>query len=280
MSFLEGIFGKKTDATGPSQENSVKLDPALQKIFDLAMPYAKQYAKEKPKIFEGDTVAGFNSNDLDAQQQALGAVPAVQSTAANAKSANDNMLSADFLNPETNPFLQKYGQTLTSNIQRQWAENGAKTLRNEDVAAGGAYGGGNSRNMIADILGQQGTDRTAADALTTLYNDAWKTNLGAQQQAVSQAPQVQQQQLLGAGVTGAVGQQQRAMQQAKLDAEVAKFNAQQGLKLSKSQDIFNLVSGAAPFGSKASSSVTPGQPANDPVKTALGLGFGALGSLF
>lgn len=278
MGIFDSLFGEKTDATGPSQENSIKLSAEQQKLFDMALPFATKFADGPAKIYQGPTVAGFNTNDKAAQQAALGALPEINQAAGNALGAHSFLTDPGILSPDSNKYLAAHGKNISDELTRQWQQGGALTLKNDAVMSGGMYGGGNTRNMITDTVGSTQVNRNIGDQLTDLYSGAYGQGLDAMKAGLGYTPTVQAAQTYGAGVQSAVGEAQRSMQQAKMDADLAKFNANQNVNLSKAQDIINLVNGMP--GATGVSSVTPGQPANDPIKNAIGLGASLLGSAF
>lgn len=251
------------------QTNSVQLSPEQQQVFELAFPSVEKYASATPQIFNGTTVADFTSPEIQGQQALLQAAQGQVSQLAGAGStANQFLMDPAILSPDSNPFLKSYGDNLTRTITDNLMQNILPGINRESVVAGGPYSAATTRPAIAEGLAIQGTGREIAGGLSSLYSNAYGQGLDALKSGIQLNPQTMASQLVGGSVQGAVGAQQRAMEQAKLNEQVQKFYLQQNLPFLKAQDLFSLIS-AMP-GGQGVSTVSGAQPGKSPAMGALG----------
>lgn len=281
-----------------TQTNTVQLSPEQNELFNLALPYIKDYAKDPADIYRGKTIADFNANEVLAQQKALQAGNAGAQIGDSVKQASQFLLNPDILSPDSNPWLQQHGDAITQTMTRNLTESILPQIRSGATAAGGAYSGGSSREGIAQGLAIGRTGDAIGNNLTDLYSRAYTSGLSAMGGAINSSPTAQAAQLFGPSVMSQVGAQQRAMEQAKLDEAARLFLLEEQLPFLTAGDIMSLmqsmpggagvstVSGATPSRSRASgflggaatgaalgSALLPGPG------TAIGAGAGALMSL-
>lgn len=260
------------------QENTVELSPEQQKIFNLAMPYASRYAKTQPKLYSGQTIAGFTPNEVAGQQGAIDAATGTGTQlATQAADTTKFLLNPALLDPSSNPHLAANGQAITTNMTRNLTESILPGVRSGATMSGGAYSGGNTRDQMAEMLAVGRTNEAIGQSLSKLYGDAYNYGLGTMSGAVSMTPEVQAAQLFGPKVQAAVGAQQRSAEQAALDEAQSRFYLQQQLPLLKAQELMGLISGMP--GGKGVSTVTPATPGTNPLMQGLGLGMSTLGMM-
>ena len=157
-----------------------------------------RFAREiNPAVYSGQRVAGFTDPELQAQsliaERALAGDPTVQQ----AQGLLGGTLSGDYLN---NPFLQ---QQIGSALQ------GAVNKATSQYALGGRLGS----SAFAGALGS-GITGAVAPILAQQYD----AERGRQMQAAGMAPQLAEQRFSDLSRLAGVGQQQREMQQANLQA--------------------------------------------------------------
>lgn len=261
--------GGSTPAT-TTQESSVKLSPEQQKLMSLAMPGIEAYASKPLEQFSGSAIAGFNQNEVAAQDAYLnGAAATGGGLATQAAGAQSKLLDPGFmLDVQNNQYLQGAMNANADVLTRALTEQALPAVAQGSTQAGGMYSGGSSREGIAQ---GQAIGRTA-DAISNsnagMLMDAYKTGLGGMQSALQNNVNVQAQQLFAPDVMGAVGGQQRAMEQAQLDEQVNKFYTAQQLPYLQSKDIISLVQGLP--GATNVSQVTGATPKPNMVSAGLG----------
>lgn len=255
-----------------TQTSQVQLSPEQQKLFQLALPYANQYASQPLQNYGGQTIAGFNPTELAAQNlYKSNASPVGMELGELAAGSQKFMLSTDQLNPESNPYLSATADQITGKISDRLTQNILPNIRAEGVQAGGMYSGGSSRQHMAENLAGVGAVREMGDALNNLYGSAYTAGLGNISRAIGQNPSAQAQQLFGADVLGAVGGQERAMEQAGLDEALKRWGLEQQLPYMRASEILGLLSGMP--GATATTTMTGAAPKGN--KFA-GAGGGAL----
>lgn len=260
-------MGSKSGGT-TTQTNSVELSPGQKEIEKLLIPQAKAAAATDYKAYDGPTVAGFNPNDVAAQQGTLAAAGAMGNLAAGGNAAQSFLLNPDILNPTSNPFLKAQGDALSTQIGDNFSRVIMPNLRSADVQASGMYSGGNTKAGIAQGLAASDATKTIGSSLTDLYYKSYQSGLDAMGRAVQANPQTIAANLIAPTAIGAVGEQQRGMEQANLDAATSKYYFNQLAPMMKAQDLATLI-GTMP-GGKGVSTVTGAQPASSPIKSALG----------
>lgn len=252
-----------------TQTSQIQLSPEQQKLFNLALPYAQQYASQPLTSYGGQTIAGFNPTETAAQGlYKSNAAPVGMELGELAAGSQKFMLSTDQLNPESNPYLSDMGDAITRKISDRLTQNVLPAIRAEGVNAGGMYSGGSTRQQMSENLAGVGATREMGDALTGLYGNAYASGLGNINRAIGQNPTAQAQQLFGADVLGAVGGQERAMEQAGLDEALKKWALEQQLPYMRSSEILGLLSGMP--GATATTTMTGAAPKGNKMAGAAG----------
>ncbi len=231
------------DSQPLQQTSSIQLSPEQQGISNLAFPFAQQFGQTPLQLPTGSGVAGFAPAELQAQQGALDVAGSSQLGQQSA-GALSNILSPGFLDPASNPALGAQSAAVTDVATQNLLNNILPALRSGAAVSGGPFSGGSSREGIAEGLAVGETQRAITNALAGLQAQNFQTGLGAQVQGLGLSPQVQAGQLFGPGVQGAVGAQQRGLDQAQLSEQQQRETLQQLLPLLQSQQLFGLVSGS------------------------------------
>lgn len=258
---------KETPTT--TQTNEVQLSPAQKELEALLIPQAKIAAGTDYAAYGGPTVAGFTPNEVAGQQGVVGAAQGGITDLANAgNKAQQFMLDPSMLNPETNPFLKAQGDAVAGSISRNFTQNIMPSLRSGDTLASGMYSGGNTKAGQTQGLAAGATSQASADALTDLYFKSYQQGLGTMQNAVQNNPSVIAANLVAPTALGAVGQQQRSMDQANMDAKAQQYYFNQFAPMLKTQDLASII-GSLP-GGKGVSTVQGAKPQGGGIKGALG----------
>jgi hypothetical protein len=261
-------MGSKSSPKKTTQTNKVELSPEQQQLANLGLPYAQQFASTDLQLPQ-TTVAGFNPNEIYGQQLALGqAMGPMTDLSQKAAASNSFLMDPSLLSPDSNPYLAAQGDAITRTMTNNLNESILPGLRAGSTIAGGMYSGGQSRAGIAEGLATGRTNQALGDALANLYSGAYNTGLSTMTSAIGQNPQVMKGLLYPSTVISGVGGQQRAMEQAQLDATNQNQWAQQMLPLLQAQQIYGLMN-ALPGGTGVST-VTGAQPSSNPAMSGLG----------
>ena len=276
-----------------TQTSGIRLSAPQQQIADQAFGQAAQFGAQPLQLPQGSGVAGFAPAELQAQQNALQVAQQSQLGQQGAAQLG-NILSPQFLDPSSNPALAAQSAAVTDVATQNLLNNILPALRGGASVQGGPFSA-NSRSGIAQGLAAGQTQQGIANALAQLQGQNFQSVLGAQGQGLGQLGATQQAGLFGAGTQGAVGAQQRGLEQAQLtDARQQEFQ-QQLLPLLQAQQLFGLqaaspgatgfteVQGAQPGAPSGLQSTLGGAAAGASVGglpgAFIGGGLGALGSL-
>ena len=257
-------------APSTTQETTVKLSPQQEELFNLAMPGVKNYASTPIQQYDGSTIAGFSPTETAAQNAYIGgAAPAGGALATQAAGAQSKLLDPNFmLDVGNNEYLKNAMKVNEDSVTRQLTEQALPAVATGATQAGGMYSGGSSREGIAQGQAIGRASKAISDSNSTMMLDAYNRGLTGMQTAIQQNPSVQAQQLFAPDVMSAVGGQQRALEQAKLDEQVKKFYTGQQLPFLQSQDIISMISGM-PGGTNVSTA-TGSVPRPNMVSAGLG----------
>jgi len=250
------------------QINKTELSDEQKKLFNIAFPYAQEYASNPAQVYTGQTIAELNPLERQAQQTALTAAQSGDALAGTAADTNKFLLDPKILSPDSNPWLKASGDAIANRQTQTLLENILPKIRDTSTVAGGLFSGGNTREDIASGLAAGRTQQSIGDALASLYSSAYSSGLDALGTGVKLAPVTQASQLFGAQIQGQVGAQDRAIEQLKLDEAANRFNLEQALPFMTARDILSLMSGLP--GGTGISTVTGAQPSTNPYMNVLG----------
>lgn len=240
-----------------TQTNKIELSPEQQQLFELAFPFAQQYAQQGLESYGGQTVAPMSAENLQAQQMAMGAIPGVSDLASKSASTQGFLLDPNQLNPASNPFLKAQGDAITGTVTDNLLERVLPALRGGATQTGGMYSGGNTKAGVAEGLAVGKTNQDISNALAGLYGDAYKFGISTMGDAVKNNPSVQAQQLMGSTIAGAVGTQNQQQQQLELNDAYNRWMIDQQMPFIRAQDLMGMINGMP--GATGTSTVT-GQP--------------------
>lgn len=302
---------------GSTSTTTQELSPEQQQLLAIAMPTAKEFAANPPDLFNRSSVAGFTPLQQKAQTSATSMADTLGNYIGGARDANQQvqntalpagleallgiaqggnippvlqwMINGGALNPDSNPSLQKYGQSMVGNLSDELQQKVLPGIRGGAQTAGQV---GSSRQGIAEGLALGDFNQQAGTMLQGLYSnaygqgldatnkglgtyasmlglqgDAGKTLLGAGQQAQAFMPELAQLSLMPSQILDAVGQQQQRQQQLILSDEINRYQQEQMLPFLLAQDIANMAMGL-PGGTATTNQSTK----KSPLEIALGIG--------
>ena len=235
------------DSSSPTvtQTSRVQLSPQQQELYDLAFPFAQQYASTPIQQFQGSGIAGFTPLQLQAQSDLVNnAAGTAGGLAEQSAAAHGMMLDPSFmLDVANNPYIQAIQSSITNNATQNLQEKILPGLRSGATQASGMYSGASTKNALSEGKAVGDTGEAIGDATAKLFFDAYNRGLTGMQQAVGQTGAVQAQQLFAPGILDAVGTQQQGMEQALLDEQIRNFYVGQQLPLTQAQELMALVAG-------------------------------------
>ena len=258
------------------QTNKVELGPEQKKVFDLAFPHIAGYAASTPQVFSGSGVAPFTPLEEAAQAGYVGTAAGVQGLANQAGSTQQQLLDPSFM-LDPNQYIQNAAGGVTNQVTKNLMETVLPGIRSGSTVAGGQYSGGATRQGVAEGKAIGDTNQALSNSLADMYLKNYQHGMTSMINAMQMNPSVMQQQLMPWDILGAVGGQQRGLQQATLDEEIAKFYAQQDMPLLQSQQLLNLIAGMP--GGTGVSTVQGAMPKTNPMMQGLGL-VSSLAGLF
>jgi hypothetical protein len=288
MGWLDKLLGGGDPTV--TQTNKVQYSPEQQSLFNMAFPMAQQFGQQGITL-PGTTVAGFNPNEIAGQNAALAAIPGGQGLAQQGAQSLNFMMNPNILSPDSNPYLAQQGAAMTDQFTDNLLQRVLPQLRGGFSSAGGPYSGGMSKEGIALGLGTGESMEGLSSGLANLYGNAYGQGLQTMLGAQGMLPQTQGAQLFGAQVQSGVGEQQRGMEQAQLDAANQASLLQQIMPLLQAQQLFglglampgaqqvNTATGATPGGPGILKGAAGGAMAGStfgPVGTLIGGGLGGL----
>lgn len=238
--------GGTTRTVGASGPPEFQL-PYVQQMMSEAQ---KLYQSPGPSLYSGSTVAGFTPAELQASEMAKSTATGPLSELGTAALKNYNFGTTGALDVGNNPYLERVVEGAVRPIGRNLTENVLPNIRSGAVASGG-YGG--SRQGIAEGLAAGRTAEAIGDTTANIYSNAYGQGLNTFSQTMSQAPAIAG--LLGAPAEtmSSVGAQERAMEQAKINEDIARWQYEQNLPYTKLAEFSNLIRG--PFGGQGISEV-------------------------
>jgi len=211
---------------------STQTSTTTTKPAEWQMPYLSYGASEAQKLYgrpllyyPGSTIAGFTPTQLQAQgllkARSLGGSPVTVA----AQSELARTLSGGYLSPESNPYLAGYVQ--------KGLESVLPSLDTSAVAAG-RYGSGAWGQMRG---------RAAADVASNIYGQAYESERNRQAGALQLAPGIAEMDVSDLLRLGAVGSEEQAMEQAKIDEAMNRWEFGQMEPWQRLTNLINLVSG-------------------------------------
>lgn len=229
--------------------------PGGQSYFDLAQPFAQQFASAPPQMPDFPLVAGFDPAQIQGQEMALGAASGPQTNIASNAATMAQFLSGDVLYPESNPALTGHINAAVRPITEQLTQNILPNIRNTAESTGNF---GSSRQGIAEGLASQGASRAVGDTTSRIASQAYGQGLDAFTKNLQLAPQTAALQTIPALTTSGVGDVRQALAQQMLGEQTQRFNWEQMLPLLMARELTGI--GAAIPGGTSTTTATTAQP--------------------
>lgn len=226
--------------------------PAFQQPYiDTLLSQSKQlYDSSGPAYYPGQTVANF----APATDTAHGFLT---DKAVEAARLNDNSIQPaiqtglNSFDVANNPAVKGMVDASTRPIIQQLNEQALPNIRSGSVASGTL---GGSRQGLAEGQAVERTARAAMDTSAGIYGNAYGQGLNTLSATLGQLPALESSAYQPGQILSAVGDQQRQLDQEKINAEIAKWTYNQQLPYTKLTEYGNTVS--KPFGGTATSDVT------------------------
>ena len=236
--------------------------PHLQSIMSAA---GSLYGQGGPGYYPGQTFAGRDPLSDQAQNlrlnYAMNSMPGQIYDAQRAQSFALN--SPDAAN---NPYVQNMMQSNQFLANRNLQENLLPAIQSGAVASGQM---GGSRQGIAQGLAARGTQEALANANAQTMMDAYGKGLGAQQGALSMAPNLMAMGMAPMDVLGNVGAYNQGIDTQALDADINRWNYNQERPWDALGRYSSIVSGNNQWGSSS----TQDGGGSSPLAGALGGGL-------
>lgn len=199
-----------------------------------------------PAIFEGPRRAELDPLQLQAQNQALDVSRGTLGELLGpAQQSFSNILSPEFLSPETNPALMATMDAATRPFIERFTEEIAPGSILQDIGFGqtGGTRGQVERGVALGKLGQ-----AAMDTRARIASDAFQRGVGQQLQAGQLLPTLTSQSLLPSEVMERVGAFNRAEDQAAIDEEMQLFREREARAEENLNRFLARVTGAGSLG--------------------------------
>jgi hypothetical protein len=229
------------------------------------------------QAYGGPTVAGFNPTQNWGMQYTKNVANAPTYNLDAAKTLNLDTLNGKYLDPKSNPWLTKTFDVAGDAVGRQYMTSTAPQTAGA-MAAAGRYGSGSYRNLVKG--NEINLGKTLDDLATGIYGGNYQAERGRQMDAVGQVPGLMQASFINPTALTAVGGMQQAQEQAKLDADAAKYYANRDAPTRALNTYLGQIQGN--YGQSGTTSTTGTQQTpyySNPTASILGGGLG-LASLF
>ena len=192
--------------TTTSAEPSEFIKPYYTQAIDTAQDL---FEGSTPNYFPNATYTGFAPETSTALNLAKARAVAGNPLLNQAQTQASNILSGQYLNPNTNPYatalFNKMAGDVTSQVQSQFSK-------------AGRFGSGANQEILADSLG---------DLANQVYGDQYNRERALQAQTMMTAPQLGAMDYDDIAKLQAVGAEKESLEQAKLQDAIARYDFQQ-----------------------------------------------------
>jgi hypothetical protein len=188
--------------------------------------------------YQGNTYAGPNQNQLDANAAAAAASGSMGTGVEDLRNMAQSQLRGDWLNPETNPFIAQTAQAALKPVQQAFDAN--KLAMNDMAISQGAYGGARQdlqQNRLMDDF-----TNTAGNLTNDIYYKNYANERGIMQNSADLLDQANRLSLAGPTALAAAGSQAQGWDQAALDDAQARWTRQQQAPWQGLGEMSNLLS--------------------------------------
>lgn len=216
--------GSSGSSGGTTVQKTEPWDAAKPYYKDLYQTASDAYKAINKEGYTGQLVADQSADTISAQNTMRDLIPALQTTGTNAMTLANNTMSGNYLNAESNPYLQSAVAAATRDYTKEF-QNEIVPAINSSAIAQGAYGG--ARQGIA--LGNAADDATQnlSDTIAKMYYQNYATERGYQNTAPTMASTAESLASAPATAYGQVGSSINTYEQSLLDAALAQYNANQ-----------------------------------------------------
>ena len=254
-----GGGGKSTSTT--VQE----LSPEQRQLLQPVIPVAEQFVKSPPTDYPGQRIAPFSQQELQAQRLLASAVPMLNQQSSSANQGLNFLTSGAVLDPRTNPGLQGAIDAAIRPITENYTRNVMPSIGRNAVSAG-QYGG----TAMGKLQQQAASDygKSIGDTSSKIVLEGYNQGLDAMSRGLYALPTVQQSSLASGQLLSALGEQQRAMEQAQIDEAVRKYTTEQLLPWMAAKEVAGVAFGI-PGGTSATEAVGA-QPSGNYLMSGLG----------
>lgn len=243
-------FGNTTPQT---QTTTNELSPEQRQLMQLAMPGITQFAASVPQRYQGQTIAGFDLNQVAGQEGALQSAGTQTNLARGGAGTSASWLSPGALDVNNNPTIQGSIDRATRPITENLMNVALPGIRDSAERTGNF---GSSRQGVAEGLAVGQASKAIGDASSDVVSKAYQSNVDAQLKALGLLPQTAAVQTQGDLTTSGVGDVRQALEQARLNQNVSNFNYDQLAPFLQSKEIMSLLTGL-PGGSATTTASTP-----------------------
>jgi len=244
-------------------------------------PHAERVLREGQRLYEGpgptffprSTVAGLNEQEIQGRNH----LSEMSGTIANMFGQGEPthqalMFGLNAADVGNNRYARDAAQAAIDPIFQRLERHTLPDARQAAIGTGN-YGG--SRDQIYRSLVTNDAVREAHNATSSLYKDMYQQGLNTQTQTLGQLPAYTQNLLLPGQTLAAMGAQQRALDQSRIDEDVARHNFEQSMPYTRLMEYANLVN--HPYGGQAESATEAVGGENSSVSNWLGAILGGIG---
>lgn len=248
---------------GSTTKTQATLAPEQSQILKAIMPTLQKYGamagEGNPPIYQGQTVAPANANQVAGQNAVVGAAQGpVGASTGSALQGLDFFTSGAAMDPTRNPGLSGAIQAAIDPITKNY-QNVVMPGINQGAVDAGMFGEG--RHGVAQGLASDAYLRQVGDTTANIVNPAYQAGLDATSRSLAFAPGVLQAGYGPGEALSAVGGQQQTQQQTEINAAIQKFAQENYLPLDLAQQIAGIAFGLPIGGSTTTSSGGGASPA-------------------
>lgn len=208
-------------------------------ITNLLSEADRLYRQPGPFYFPGSTIADFAPAENLARQYLQDFASNRSSQMAEAaEEAGKRVLGGEFLDVANNPYVQDVISRSIRPAVEELTREVLPSIRSSFINTGG-FGG--SKQGIAEGMAIQGAQQAVGDAASRMNLGAYSQGLQSLLSGMSLAPSIQNMGMLPADILQAVGAQERAMEQARIDEAIARHQWNQSLPFIKLAEYGNIV---------------------------------------
>lgn len=233
---LGGKTKEQTTSTASTTSPWGPQQPYLEKLFSRA---DSLYKSGGPQFFQGNQVAGLSPDTVEAQNYLRGLTKGPLQQSAD---AGMGALLAGYNAPnlDKNPYFSGAVDAAINPVVRAFNEDVLPQIRRSAVATG-SYG--DSRMGVVEGIATDRLQQNLLDMTSRMSLNAYDSGMENSMRALALAPQTTQMVMAPGQILDSIGNQNRAFQQALIDAEMAKWNFTQNAPTNNLVNYQNLITG-------------------------------------